>query len=929
MDATRPYFKAIEDDKGFYEGLAMKKNEATEQRWRDFADAASDWFWETDAAGRYVWFSNSGRAVDWLYGKTREDIGVPVANPADWQQLQTLTAQCKPFRNMEFLRHGPDGFCWIRSSGVPVFDTDGQFQGYRGTGTDITQTKQAQITAQQTQQQLLTAIEAMPDMFAMYDADERLVLFNSRFQTAYHPVEVYQGQAYREVLRALLQQQLLFEAVGREARWYRQRLRRFRTAEPIFEAQYGADLWLEIRQQRMPDGGLVVIGTDITARKQAEQIRQRKQAALAAQSELLRAILENLDEGVTVLDQQQRLVTWNQRYLDLMGIPETAIRVGKSYSEFCRDDLNESVQINSAEPYQLLVQPGGRSIEIRRVAMSGGFMISGFIVSTYSDVTRFKQAEQRIRNSEQSFAAILENSQHGCFIQRDWRLLYVNDAFVKMLKYESREELLALNSLEAFIAPIHVDRMWDYSQKRQRLEQSEDDDIPSEYEYEAVCKDGTLIPLQQAVSIINWEGEAAFFCSVVDMTAHKETERKLIEARRHTEQVARMKSDFLANMSHEIRTPLHGVLGTTELLLRTHLHKQQRHHVEVIARSGETLLRLIDDILDISKIEAGKLTLVKTPFDLRQMLEDSMTLFTQNAARNNLALQLDIPANLPTRLNGDALRIRQIILNLLSNAIKFTEQGEVKCTVRQLRSDSRQVWLRFAISDTGIGIAGNEVPLLFDYFSQLDSSPARRYGGAGLGLAISKKLAELMGGEIGVQTSVGQGSEFWFELPLGVLTAQEQHCLPGVIPSADEAGKVVLTSSSSALAPQTGASLKILVAEDNPVNQELVQAMLQGMGHQCQLADNGEDALRLLTQHSFDMVLMDCQMPVMDGFTATREIRRREEEQKAATVIPIIALTASVFKEDQVRCQTVGMNDFLAKPFTRKTLRQIIQRWQR
>ncbi|MEZ5593932.1 MAG: PAS-domain containing protein [Gammaproteobacteria bacterium] len=772
----------------------MKKNGAMEQRWRDFADAASDWFWETDAAGRYVWFSNTERSVDWLYGKTREDIGVPVANPAEWQQLQTLIAQRKPFRNIEFLRQGPDGLRWIRSSGVPVFDAGGHFQGYRGTGTDITSFKQAQVAAQQAQQQLLTAIEAMPGMFSLYDAEERLVLFNSRFQAAYHAVDLRPGQSYREFLRALLRQQFLFEAIGREARWYRQRLRRFRTAEPIFEAHYGVDLWLEIRQQRMPDGGLVVIGTDITTRKQAEQIRQRKQVELAAQSELLRAILENLDEGVTVLDQEQRLVTWNRRYLDIMRIPETAISVGKAYSELRRDDLNETVQLNGAEPYQLLVPPDGRSIEIRRVAMTGGFMTSGFIVSTYSDVTRFKQAEQRIQNSEQSFAAILENSQHGCFIQRDWRLLYVNDAFVKMLKYESREELLALNSLEAFIAPIHVDRMWNYSQKRQRLEQSEDNDIPSEYEYEAVCKDGTLIPLQQAVSIINWEGEAAFFCSVVDMTAHKETERKLIEARRHTEQVARMKSDFLANMSHEIRTPLHGVLGTTELLLRTHLHKQQRHHVEVIARSGETLLRLIDDILDISKIEAGKLTLVKTPFDLRQMLEDSMTLFAQNAARNNLALQLDIPANLPTWLNGDVLRIRQIILNLLSNAIKFTEQGEVKCTVRHLRSDSRQVWLRFTVSDTGIGIAGNKLPLLFDYFSQLDSSPARRYGGAGLGLAISKKLAELMGGEIGVQTSVGQGSEFWFELPLGVLTAQEQHRLSDALPGADEAGRVVSTS---------------------------------------------------------------------------------------------------------------------------------------
>ena len=894
----------------------------SEQRLRDFAEAASDWFWETDAEGRYVWFSDNveratGIPAAWHYGKTREEIGVQAASPEAWEQFRTLIAQRKPFRNLEFLRQGPNTLHWIRSSGVPIFDGQGNFKGYRGTGTDVTQIKQAQLAASQAQQQLLAAIEAMPDIFGLYDADERLLMCNRRYREFHCGIELQAGMRFSELLRAMLKRGGLYEACGREKNWYRQRLRRFRCAEPLFESQYGERLWLEIRQQRMPDNGLVIIGTDISAHKQAEQAQQHKQAELSAQSELLRAILESIEQGVVVYDRDRRLVAWNKRFRDMLELPEEQFSTGTPVSELIDHAARRGLlgpgsveehlavwtqRVKDAEPYRLHVQPNGRVLEIHRALLP-----DGGVVATYADITRFKEAEQRIQENEQRFRTLLENSKHGCFIQQKWRLVYVNDAFVQMLKYDSREELLNIPSMDDLISPSDISRLWHYAEQRKYGL-----DAPVEYEYEAICKDGSVIPLQQAVSMINWNGERAYFCSVVDMSAHKQTEQELIAAREESEQIAQIKSELLANMSHEIRTPLHGILGTAELLLKASLQPEQHHYADMIHRSGKALLRLIDDILDFSKIEAGKLSIVDNPFSLQDVLNDSMELLAEQAHRKNLSWRLDLPDSLPGRVSGDVLRLGQVILNLLSNAIKFTEQGEIRCKVEIVRWETYRVWLRISVSDTGIGIDPQQLPQLFDYFSQLDSSPSRRYGGAGLGLAISKKIVELMGGDISAQSIVGEGSTFCVELPFGLLT--DQHTSAMSSNTAEESQPILKT-------------LNILLVEDNPINQELAQTMLSNLGCQVSIAANGAEALAQFEQQRFDAVLMDCQMPVMDGFAATRAIRRHEREQQAAVATPIIALTASAFKDDKARCLAAGMNDFLAKPFTQASLAEMIQRW--
>lgn len=417
-------------------------------------------------------------------------------------------------------------------------------------------------------------------------------------------------------------------------------------------------------------------------------------------------------------------------------------------------------------------------------------------------------------------------------------------------------------------------------------------------------KDGSEVPIEIGLNPLEIDGNAYVLTSIIDITERKKAEQ-LIAAREAALEASRLKSQFLANMSHEIRTPLNGIIGLTNLLFAMTMTEAQREHLQGIRISADALLSLINDILDLSKIEADKMDFEIANFNLHQVVVDSISVATTAAKEKGLKIKYEIDANLPPWFLGDAAKLKQVLINLLGNAVKFTHEGYVSVNVKPLPSDFFPYTIEFEVTDTGIGISEDGRGKLFEPFTQGDNSTSRKYGGTGLGLSISKKLIEKMDGFIEVESHLGKGTRFWFRLPL-------------------EKGKEVveeISLLSTKLNPLIRA-MKILVVEDNAINQRVALGTLKNMGLSGQAVGNGLEALQILKQLKFDLVLMDCHMPEMDGYEAT--IRIRNSEDPAIQKIPIIAMTANVMQGDRERCLSVGMNEYVSKPLVQKDLEKVL-----
>lgn len=496
--------------------------------------------------------------------------------------------------------------------------------------------------------------------------------------------------------------------------------------------------------------------------------------------------------------------------------------------------------------------------------------------------------------NENKFRTLFENSYDSVMILKNGLVIDVNNAFEKFFGY-TRDEILG-QSVFKIVHPNNFDRV------TQNISQGYE--LP--YEADCVRKDGQTIIILATGKTIDLNGEKVRMSTLRDVTEQKKLERALRESEAKALETARAKSEFLANMSHEIRTPLNGVVGMANLLSDTQLDRTQLKYLDIIRSSADTLLTIVNDILDFSKIEAKKLVLEKVDFELKPAVEDIQQILSFTATQKGLNFECHFDKNLPQYINSDPTRLRQIILNLVSNAIKFTKKGSVTVEVKQLSRLKDKSHLEFKVTDTGIGIPQSALPILFQSFSQVDSSTTRKYGGTGLGLSICRQLVEMMGGKIGVKSVEGHGSTFWFDI---------------VVPVAENIDKIQpIKFDIQTMKPK---KWRVLVAEDNTVNQMIVKSMLQKAEHIVTIVANGQEALDALSIAPYDVVLMDCQMPEMDGFEATKKIRQAHQKWSQ---IPIIAMTAHAMAGDRERCIAAGMDDYVTKPMRIENLFSVLQK---
>ncbi len=777
---------------------------------------------------------------------------------------------------------------------------------------------------------------------------------------------------------------------------------------------------------------------------------------LRCSEEKYRTILEDMQEGYYEVDIAGNFTFFNESMCNILGCSRDEL-IGMSLGGFTNQGTAKKGYQAFNRVYTTGVSASGFDWKITRkdgtkrhieasISLKKGTegKVIGF-QGIIRDVTNRKHMEEALQESEEKYRTILENIEDGYYqVDIAGNFTFFNDSMCNMLGY-FRDELIGMNNQQT-MDEENVKRLYQISKEVYATGNSS-----KIADWEVIRKDGARLWIEGSISLVrDTEGQGIGFRGIMrDVTDRRRAEKELKKAKEEAEIANRAKSEFLANMSHEIRTPMNGIIGMTGLALGTELTKEQREYLKMVKSSANSLLALLNDILDLSKIESGKLELEEMDFDLRNTVEHAAEIVAVKAEEAGLELTCHIKPDVPTAMVGDPTRLRQVIVNLLGNSTKFTDKGEVGVKVKTEKEEDASVLLHFLVTDTGIGIPPEKVETIFKSFRQADGSTTRKYGGTGLGLTISKQLVEMMGGNIWVESEQGKGSTFHFtaRFPLNIretretlrlkeldlsgvqvlivddnatnrLVFHEMTSLWGLVPTevadgkralaeikrAFESGRpyqlmlldlqmpemdgfevakrvkegpfgsdveiILLTSlgqkgdaercrelgiSGYLLKPVKQSDLldgimlamgcptkekrtvitrfsiqdarrrlKILLAEDNLVNQKLAVIMLEKRGHQVVVASNGKEAIEILDRERFDLILMDIQMPEMDGFEATQRIR--EKDEKEGGHVPIVAMTAHAMKGDREKCLAAGMDDYVPKPIKAEELFSVIER---